>query len=98
MTFFTKLAIVFAICGSAYAQVPPSSSGSPHPGQQQGQQGYGGDFAQKKQNILQHIQSRMQVLQTMQSCVTSATDHKAIEQCHQAEKQAMDSLRSQGGH
>jgi hypothetical protein len=51
------------------------------------------NFAQNKQKELDHIAAHMQILQTMQSCVQSASDHAALKACHDTAKQSEQQLR-----
>jgi hypothetical protein len=75
------LACAFPVC----AQTTTTTKGQPNAAQ----------FAQHKQNELNMIQSRMQILQTLQSCVQGATDHAAIHSCNQTAEAAHQQLRAQ---
>jgi hypothetical protein len=46
-------------------------------------------FAQHKQRELARIASHLQALQTLQSCVQSATDHAAVKACNEAARAAI---------
>lgn len=82
-TFIPAFALFFALT-TVYAQSSSnigSSKGQPDPAR----------FAEHKQKVLARIQSHMQVMQTLQSCVQAAKDHPAIKAC---EKTAHDEMRS----
>ena len=42
----------------------------------------GKNFTAHKEKELAHIAHRLQILQTLQSCVQAATDHAALKACH----------------
>jgi len=73
------------VTGSVWAQVPPEQS---PPGQPpQGQRGPGGgDFAQRKEAVLQRMQTRLQNLQNAISCVQAAQDPAALRSCREQER------------
>jgi hypothetical protein len=76
--------------GVAVAQTPPPDSGpKPQGGQKQGQR-----FDQRKQEILQHLQTRVQITQAAISCVQTATNHEALRSCREEERKQMQSLRT----
>lgn len=56
--------------------------------------GRGAKFEQHKQKMLAHIAARIQVLQTLQSCVQSATDRTAMKACHDAAKAARQAAKA----
>ena len=46
-------------------------------------------FAAHKQKLLDKVQARLQVLQTLQLCVQAANDHAAVKICEQTAREAM---------
>jgi len=46
------------------------------------------NFSAPQQKELTHIAARIQVLQTLQSCLQAATDHAGIKACNQTAKQS----------
>ena len=75
----TALSIALSsLAFAAAAQTPAPVPGTPTvPGT-----GSGSGIAAHKQKELAKIQERMQVLQTLQSCVNAATTAEAIKQCN----------------
>jgi hypothetical protein len=69
---------LFILAFSASAQTTPAPAAAP-----------GGDqFATRKQNELNRIAARLQVMQALQTCVQAATDHKAMRACNQTARQS----------
>ena len=56
---------------STSTPVPGAPKGQPDPAR----------FAEHKQKVLARIQSRLEIMQTLQSCVQAANDHAAIKAC-----------------
>ncbi len=74
--------------GVAAAQRPPSGPGpKPQGGQERGQH-----FDQQKQEVLQHMQTRVQITQAAITCVQAATNHEALRSCREEERKQMQSL------
>ena len=44
------------------------------------------DFEKKKSEILSHIDGRLEKMQEHKSCVQSASNHEALEKCHDSMK------------
>ena len=76
--------------GIAAAQTPPPG---PEGGKPQGGHGRGQNFDQRKQEVLQHMQTRVQITQTAISCVQAATNHDGLHACREQERKQMESLR-----
>lgn len=90
-------ALMAAATGSACAQsTTPSPTQSPtgsSTGPSGSQAAPGGRFARQKQKELDHIQARIQIMQTLQSCVQSANDHAAVKACNQAARQSVQAQK-----
>jgi len=74
-------AVLMTSALAANAQTPPAPTGQPHAAK----------FEEHKQHELARITNHLQVLQTLQSCVQSATDHAALKACNQTAHAAMKS-------
>ena len=84
------LAIVTLLTvGVAAAQTLPSGSEP----KLQGGRGRGQNFDQRKQEVLQHMQTRVQITQAAITCVQAATNHEALRSCREQERKQMESLR-----
>jgi hypothetical protein len=55
--------------------------------------GTGANFQEHQQKELARIGQHIQILQTLQSCVQSATDHAAIKTCNETAKQSEQAMR-----
>jgi len=88
-TIPVALAVVCALSGHpAFAQ----SATTPTPPPQQ-QKAPGPDFATHQQKELAHIGQRIQIMQTLQSCIQSATDHAGMKTCNETARQSEQALR-----
>jgi hypothetical protein len=81
--FCAALVCAFPVC----AQTTTATKGG---------QGNPAQFAQHKQNELNHIQAHMQILQTLQGCVQAATDRAGIHTCNETAHQSMQA-QGKGG-
>jgi len=93
------IVIAMLSVGVAMAQTNTPAQGQPPqggPGRSQGGpngQGQEQDFAKRKQEALQHLQARAQVIQTAISCVQGAANHEAMHACREQEHQQLEKLR-----
>ena len=79
---------LFSVMSLSFAQ----SVGTPGPAGSAS--GTGGDkFAEHKQMEIAKVQERMQVMQTLLSCVQGANDTAALKACNQTAKQAMQNMQ-----
>ncbi len=84
----TAILSLSLIGNAAFAQ-STTAPASP-PGQQKGA---GPNFQEHQQKELARIGQHIQILQTLQSCVQSATDHAAIKACNETAKQSERAMR-----
>lgn len=85
--FMTRMILISATlacaCAANAQSAPPSSAGATKGASDLAK------FAAHKQKLLDHIQARLQVLQTLQSCVQAGTDRAAVKTCEQTAHEAM---------
>jgi hypothetical protein len=80
------LALPLTLAGPAsFAQTTTQPPGAPAAGAS-------GGFAAHQQKELANIAQRIQILQTLQTCVQAATDHNGLKTCHETAKQSEQSL------
>jgi hypothetical protein len=80
--------ILTANAQSTSAPAPSAPKGQPNPAR----------FAEHKQKVLARIQSHLQIMQTLQSCVQAANDHAAIKACEKTAHENMPHHNHQGMH
>ena len=78
------IAVAAALAGAAVgANAQTSDAAAP------AQSATSNHFAAHKQNALARIAKRIEVLQSLQSCVQAANDHAALKACHLQARSAM---------
>jgi hypothetical protein len=79
---FISAALVFTCAASAQTPLP-SAVGTPKGASETAR------FTAHKQKLLDRIQARLQVLQTLQSCVQASNERTAMKVCEQTAHDAM---------
>ncbi len=93
------IVIALLSAGAAMAQTSTPAQGQrPQGGAARPQAGASGqgqeqDFAKRKQEVVQHLQARAQVIQTALGCVQGAANQEALHTCREQERHQLEQLR-----